>query len=174
MKRIVVTITILLAATFLLSSCSLLMYSSDGLSRMERELGINVSDWAAKYVYDFHPYVNGDGTSVNAYEFTDDNVLNQIRKNPKWKPFPLDETMTIILYGITYETPNGKVTHGPYICHHEHDDIPLLPKIQNGYYILIDRYKYDDEDILERGVYNFSVGVYDTDTDILYYCREDT
>lgn len=174
MKRIVLTVSMLLATILLLSSCTLL--SSADFRRMERDLEIKVPDYTAKYVYDFHPYVNGDGTSVIAYELRDDKVLNQIKENPKWKAFPLDETMTIILYGITYETPDGKYTHGPYICHHEHfnDHIPILPKIQNGYYILVDRQKYEKENIFERASYNFTVGVYDTDTDILYYCTFDT
>lgn len=49
---------------------------------------------------------------------------------------------------------------------------------QHGYYILIDRQvgnrKTSGEDILQRNSFNFTLGLYDTDTNTLYFCKLDT
>ena len=34
--------------------------------------------------------------------------------------------------------------------------------------------KYDDSKVLDRGAYNFTVAVYDTDTDVMHYFKMDT
>ena len=54
------------------------------------------------------------------------------------------------------------------------DGQPLVPAVQRGYYRLIDRHSDTQTPILERGSFNFTVGVYDADARILYYCELDT
>ena len=49
-----------------------------------------------------------------------------------------------------------------------------LPEIQNGYYRLIDRHSDTDTGILDRYSFNFTLGVYDSDTNTLYCCEVDT
>jgi len=54
-----------------------------------------------------------------------------------------------------------------------------MPRIQNGYYCFYDRhykaqYPYDATDLLKRASFNFSLAVYDTDSDIMYYFEYDT
>ena len=51
---------------------------------------------------------------------------------------------------------------------------PLVPDIQNGYYRLIDRHSDRETDILDRYSFNFTVGLYDTDNNTLYFCELDT
>ena len=54
---------------------------------------------------------------------------------------------------------------------------PLLPEVENGYYRLIDRQMengFVTAAMLERASLNFTLGIYDTDTDTLYYCEMDT
>lgn len=50
----------------------------------------------------------------------------------------------------------------------------LVPEIENGYYILIDRQSNQNDNILNRGSFNFTVGIYNTDDNNLYFCKLDT
>lgn len=97
--------------------------------------------------------------------FSDNRVLEQIKTNPQWKEFPLDKTVRALTYGISDGTNHisPALTDG--------FNNPLVPKIQNGYYRLIDRQTDQSTDILHRSSLNFSLGIYDTDTNTLYYCK---
>ena len=67
---------------------------------------------------------------------------------------------------------------GPYITND--DGNALAPKVENGYYFFMDRQTdedediYDDSSVLGRSSYNFTVAVYDTDTDTMHYFKLDT
>lgn len=134
-------------------------------------LSLDVSSGSEAANYDTHSG-NGDGTSCIALRFKRDKVLSEIRNDPGWKTFPLDETVQTLVYGIEDET--GK--YGPYLT--DRDEKPLVPEIRNGYYLLIDRQaereKATETDILHRSSFNFDLGLYDADTDTLYFCRLDT
>ena len=58
------------------------------------------------------------------------------------------------------------------------DGNPLIPEIRNGYYRLIDRQikmgEASGADILHRNSFNFDLGLYDADTNTLYFCWMDT
>ena len=55
-----------------------------------------------------------------------------------------------------------------------------LPEIKNGVYKFVDRYngylkdRSDDSEILDRSSFNFSIAVYDLDSNTLYYFERDT
>ena len=54
-----------------------------------------------------------------------------------------------------------------------------LPQIQNGYYYFVDRQaesemQHSDAQLMERASLNFSIALYDVDTDTLYYIEVDT
>ena len=49
-----------------------------------------------------------------------------------------------------------------------------INKLKPGYYILIDRQTETDTDILERPSFNFTAGLYDADTNIMYFGKLDT
>ena len=87
-------------------------------------------------------------------------ILNKIKENENWKEYPIDEFIEnhLTLYEIEGIT---------------------IPKVKNGYWFIkdrhrqaIDEYRYDK--IYYRNSRNFSVGIYDGDSNILYYFREDT
>ena len=65
---------------------------------------------------------------------------------------------------------------GPYLTDQEGN--PLVPEIENGYYRLIDRQVKEGwatgADILHRGSFNFTLGLYDADAELLYFCELDT
>ena len=115
-----------------------------------------------------HGGFHGDGVSCTALQFSDDTVLEEIKNSSNWKEFPLDETVQAIVYGISEDT----YSIGPYLTDDEGNAI--VPDIQNGYYLLIDRQIDQEMDILSRASFNLTVALYDTDTNILYICELDT
>lgn len=132
------------------------------------ELGIDASGGKEISATDTHGGFHGDGVSSVALSFSDLSVLDEIKGNAEWKAFPLDDTVQALVYGVNDETSSI----GPFI--NDGTGNPLVREIQNGYYILIDRQKDQETDILERPSFNVTVGLYDTDTNTLYYCTLDT
>ncbi len=174
MKRCISIISIGLLVICSFTACS----GNDPQEIVSKGLGIDVSDGEGVSYTDDHGGFHGDGATFIALRFSNDNVLEEIRESGEWSAFPLDETVEILLYGTEYESEDGTefIQYGPYVT--DDDFNPIFPKVENGYYRLIDRYEpspdEEETDILDRYSYNFTVGVYDTDTDILYYCEFDT
>ena len=73
-----------------------------------------------------------------------------------------------LVYGISEDT----VSIGPFLT--DADGTPLVPEIQTGYYRLLDRQHNKETPLLERFSFNFTLALYDTDTDRLYVCELDT
>ncbi len=142
-----------LAALLLLAGCTV----QDVRSKISRELGIDVSKGTITSSYDTHGGWLGDGTSCFAIQFEGGAVLEEIRSSLEWSEFPLDDTVRALVSMM-----NGSEEH------------PIIPEIQNGYYRLIDRQNDATADILHRYSFNFTLGLYDTDTNILYFCTLDT
>lgn len=137
-----------------------------------KELGIDVSGGSEISNFDSHGGFHGDGAACVALGFSDRKVLEQIESSAKWKKFPLDETVRALVYGISDDT--GSI--GPFLTDSEGE--AFVPDIWDGYYLLIDRMADPDRstgaDILHRGSFNFTLGIYDVDTDTLYFCKLDT
>ena len=131
-----------------------------------------VSSW------DDHGGFHGDGTAFAELNCSHTGVLNQIKEDGNWKAFPLDKTAQSLVYGVTEQTgteETGIMVYqtGPYLTGEEGD--PLVPEIREGYYRLIDRHaKAGETDLLDRASLNFTLALYDTDTDTLYFCEMDT
>lgn len=91
-------------------------------------------------------------------------------------PFPLDDTVKALVYGIETREGDSLIGIGSYLS--DEENRPLIPEIENGYYLLIDRQaeegKATGADILYRASLNFTLGIYDSDADILYYFELDT
>ncbi len=131
-------------------------------------LSLNLSSGEEISNYDTHGGFHGDGTTCIAYRFDDDTVLEEIRSASEWSEFPLDDTVRALVYGLS----DGTTQIGPWL----NDDMghPIVPEIQNGYYLLIDRQNGAETEILDRYSFNFTLGLYDTDTNTLYFCELDT
>ena len=138
-------------------------------------LNLDLSSGSEVSSYDTHSG-NGDGTSCIVLSFQDDTVLEQIQAGDAWHPLPVDQTTQVLVYGLLEETSDASRQIGPFLTDDSGD--PLVPAIQNGYYFLLDRQAKDGKapgsDILDRGSFNFTFGLYDTDTDTLYCCELDT
>ena len=75
---------------------------------------------------------------------------------------PSDETVQALLYG----------DYSGFVC--DENGNSLIPEIKNGYSLLIDKQNETLTNMLERASFNFILGIYDADTDILYFYELDT
>jgi len=173
-KSVLRKIVLFVAVVFMLTLCTACgsMTSVDRSEQISSVLGVDVSAAIAVTTIDSHGGFHGDGTSRVLFQFDDKGCEEQIKNNALWKPLPLTENLTALVYGIRTET----TAIGPYI---DIDGAPAIPKIDNGYYFFLDRnYKstdpYDDTDVLIRASFNLTIAIYDSDTDILYYSEFDT
>ena len=159
MKKLILVILIVIT----LSACS----SINQQNEISKAFGIDVSKASEVSNYNTHSG-NGDGTTCIVLNSKNQDILKQIEENSDWKQFPLDETTKTIVYG--YEDETSSV--GSFLKNDKGEN--LVPEIENGYYILIDRQSNQNDNILNRGSFNFTVGIYNTDDNNLYFCKLDT
>lgn len=165
MKRLIGLITFLVV---LLTACG----SQKPQANISKELGIDVSKGTEVSNFDNHGGFHGDGMTYITLSFSDEKVLKTIEDKPEWKQFPLDETVKALVYGVS----NGGSRVGPFLS--DENGNGVVPEIENGYYLLIDRQaepgKATGADILNRSSFNFTSGIYDTDTNTLHFLKLDT
>lgn len=168
-KHYIVATVLLIAMLPSLTGCYMTSLFKSALQGNKELLGVDISKGTVVYESDSHGGFLGDGTRFVKISFSDEDCLNMIKQSPDWKPLPLTDTVTALVYGLKNVGPWALDENGN----------PLFPAIENGYYCFVDRYfeKNDNEDeseVLKRPSYNFTVAIYDTDTNILYYWEEDT
>lgn len=162
MKKMIRGLITVCAMAILVSAC----HSYDDISMV---LGADVSSAKVISEGDNHGGFHGDGERYITFEFEDDTFEDTIKEDNTWHALPVkDDTVTALLYGL--ETP--EMTYGPYL---EHE----MPKVEKGYYFFYDRHSessdpFDSSEVLNRSSLNFTVAVYDTETDKLYYAEMDT
>ncbi len=144
--------------------------------RISEEIGIDVSHAEVLLEMDTHGGFHGDGTSCVVFQL-DEETAQTLRCAQEWKQLPMHETAQTLLYGVTHTTPEGTWTAGPYL--RDADEKPLVPHLQSGYYLLLDRHSsakpnQDAAEILRRASINVTIAVYDDTSHILYVCRLDT
>ena len=162
MKKVITSLLILILLLSVLTACGA---KSDEVAKV---LGLDVSKGEEISNYDTHGGSHGDGTTCIAYRFDDDTILEEIKSSSEWSEFPLDDTVQVLVYGLS----DGTTQIGPML--NDNEGHPIVPEIQNGYYLLIDRQNDATADILHRYSFNFTLGLYDTDTNTLYLCELDT
>lgn len=120
-------------------------------------LGPDVSGGSEISASDTHKEFHGDGTNCIVLTFQDDAVLEQIKEREDWQP-----------------PPDGPDHPHPSVRHLRCDrpnllsDRPLSERRQRQPEDGSDR-----TDILHRSSFNLTFGLYDTDTDTLYFCELD-
>ena len=148
----------------------ILCFAYFGFSRREKQIkrrtGVDLSGANLISEYDTHSG-NGDGVSCSIYDTKDTDINRQIVQSGKWSPLPADDTVHTLLWGMSDESSKT----GPYLF--DENEQPLVKYADNGYYILIDRHSLSGN-ILERGSFNLTIALYDTDRQLLYYCKLDT
>lgn len=174
-KAVCVLLAVWLAVA--LSGC---MTSEDyELQHISETLSVDCPKERLMKKYDSHGGFLGDGTSFFVFSFEDDPQLQTIRDSGKWKPFPVSDNVRDILWSVG--NPGDDDYSGPPLITKDGDERSLFPRVKNGYYFFRDRHSdavdpYDDTHVFDESRYsfNFSVAVYDADTDRLYYAEFDT
>lgn len=133
-----------------------------------RKTGLDLSHCEIEKDKDTHGGFHGDGEMLAIFNCNnkDEKIINQINN---WDSLPLTENLELIMYGgkkdgITYNyklaSENG------------------IPKITNGYYNFINRHSSalneSDDDIFNKYSFNFTIVLYDSDTQKMYYYEFDT
>lgn len=151
----------------------ILSYSLQPTSVIGRDLRTSLSGGEVVSSFDTHSGFQGDGKSCTIITFEDDAFLQRIQQQPNlWKPFPPDETVKTLLYGVYTD----EYAIYPCVTGKDSSEEPLIPPMEKGYYLLEDRHSQAKEnpDLLERASYNFTLSVYDADNRTLYYYKLDT
>lgn len=147
----------LTAALFLL----LLNPAGDYISNTREYFGFAKKDFTVVEELDTHSGFFGDGYYYLILDCSD-NKNEALNKVKGWKKLPLSENLERFMYG-GYESAKKA----------------RFPQTENGYYIFEDRSSEstdstDDTDLFNRHSFNFSIAVYDCDTDKMYYFEYDT
>ncbi|MBQ2663259.1 MAG: hypothetical protein IJH36_10765 [Clostridia bacterium] len=160
MKKIISLISVCLIATTL---CSCIF------SELSMRFHINDSYFDEVESGDNHGGFHGDGEAYRIFDCSKnrDKALEVVSL---WEPLPLSENLELIMYG---GERNGR-SYGLTLANKAH-----MPKIEHGFYKFYDRHseardRDSDSELFNRYSYNFSLAVYDTDTDRLYYFVFDT
>jgi hypothetical protein len=146
------------------SSCNIL-----GIGQPEY-FGFKTSSFAVIEESDTHGGFHGDGYYYLILDCSE-NREQAMELIEDWKQLPLTENLQIIMYG----GEKDGISYAPKLPEEAH-----WPIISNGVYKFVDRYsefvadRSDDAKLFDRHSYNFSVAVYDFDTDKLYYFEFDT
>lgn len=118
---------------------------------------------------DKHQGFHGDGDFILKADCSKNNkkILKQVKK---WKRMPLSENLQLIMYGGERDNK----TYGYELAKKNN-----IPEIKNGYYYYIDRDSdatniHSDLSLFDRYSFNFTIVMYDLDTNILYYYEFDT
>lgn len=87
-----------------------------------------------------------------------------------WKELPLSKNLNLIMYG----GEKDGMTYGYNLA-----EEAKIPEIENGYYYFCDRHSEstdasDDTNLLTRASFNFTLAIYDSDADRMYYFEFDT
>ena len=165
MKKIMASISIMILLV-VFSSCS---FVSRLLNYQEEYFGFSKRSFTVVEEVDTHGGFLGDGSYYLILDCSD-NEAAALSIVADWKRLPLSENLSLIMYG---GEKNGR-SYGYYLFKEAH-----MPVIENGYYCFKDRHfeakdVSDDAELFNRFSYNFSLAVYDIDTNRLYYFEYDT
>ena len=155
----------LLAFLFLLS----LKPTANYISETTEYFGFAKKDFSVVDELDTHGGFHGDGSYYLILDCSNgkEKVLKKVEN---WNKLPLPENLNLIMYG----GEKDGVTYGYELAEEAH-----MPAIDNGYYMFEDRHSEskdsrDDSELFDRYSFNFSIAIYDCDTDKLYYFEFDT
>ena len=133
---------------------------------ISERLELDLSECKITKHKDTHGGFLGDGDYFAKIECTN-KIDETIRSN--WKELPISDEINTILELVQCNSTSCKSAYDKY----------GIPKISNGYYFFLDRHSMstgnkDDSELNTRSSYNFSLGIYDLDTNIIYYYELDT
>lgn len=132
------------------------------------ELGIVRDEYAVLYESDSHGGFHGDGMYSVALDCSDHMEEIQ-RLSAGWRELPLPENLELMLYG----GERGGVSYEYRLAEEAH-----FERVENGCFIFNNQHSRAahswDDDIFGKYSFNFSIGIFDRDTNILYFLQYDT
>ena len=154
-----ILITVLFALCLLgLSSCSANDY-----------MGFDKRDFTVVTEVDTHGGFFGDGFYFLTLDcsMNRENALEHIKD---WEKLPLSVNLGFAVYG----GEKDGIGYGPLLA-----ETVDIPQIEHGYFCFTDRQSegadnHSDAELFNRYSYNFTLAIYDTDTDRMYYWELDT
>ena len=140
-----------------------------GNANAEKYFGFRKKDYEVKEETDTHGGFHGDG----AYHLIMDCSENKgkaLEIVSSWNQLPLSENLNLIMYG----GERDGMTYGFNLA-----ELANMPTIENGCYCFYDRHSEStdsgsDANLFDRASFNFSLAVYDFDTNMMYYFEYDT
>lgn len=155
----------LIACLFLLSLNPIGRYISDTYEYF----GFTKGDFSVVEELDTHGGFHGDG-SYRLILDCSGNKQGALENMCGWNTLPLSENLALIMYGGHKD--------GMWYGYNLAEDANI-PSIENGYYIFKDRHSdirdsADDSELFGRHSFHFSIAIYDSDADIMYYFELDT
>ena len=138
-------------------------------SRKNEYFGFKTSEFALSKEEDTHGGIHGDGSYYLILDCSEKSgMAREIIKD--WKTLPLTENLQLLMYGgekdgVKYSYDFAEEAH--------------WPVVQNGVYKFFDDQneavdKSDDTNLFNRYSFNFSIAMYDLDSNIFYYYEIDT
>lgn len=140
-----------------------------GNANAEKYFGFRKKDYEVREETDTHGGFHGDG----AYHLIMDCSENKgkaLEIVNSWNQLPLSENLNLIMYG----GERDGMTYGFNLA-----ELANMPTIENGCYCFYDRHSEStdsgsDANLFDRASFNFSLAVYDFDTNMMYYFEYDT
>ncbi len=131
-------------------------FSPLSLKHISKEINADVSGGEMIYGFDNHGGFHGDGHAYIEIKMPS-SFEEELKDNSEWQSLPmLEEVRGLCDYNI--DKCNGK------------DYERAIPHVKNGFYYYINR----SPDITKSYIPNFTVAVYDSDSDIMYYWEYDS
>ncbi len=168
MKKIKFLIPILLLFLLILPFLFQFILSKKHTDFIAEHFGFRKNEFTIIEESDTHSGLHGDG-SYSLILDCSTNKEKALETIKDWKELPLSENLQLLMYG-------GE-RNDAYNCYNLAEEAKI-PELENGYYYFYDRNSYstdstDDSNIF-RNSFNFSISLYDTDTDIMYFFEYDT
>lgn len=141
--------------------------------RISISLGIEIPKDIKIEYEDTHGGFHGDGETVAVFEFNNsmgEDIQSEILNNEDWNKLPLSENLDLIMYGGEKEGIDYAYNLA---------ELLDMPPIENGYWFFNNRHSNsispkEDLNLFNQYSFNFTIAVYDIDTQTLYYLKFDT
>lgn len=146
--------------------------SSRTLKKISCEVSVDIRGGEIIKLEDTHSKFHSDGNLLVIVQLTDRSLEKKLADSQEWQAFPLDKTAQTLLYGSKI----GDEQVGPFVI--DRDGNKLFPPVSSGYYWLKDR-QPETEQQIKKGISGndlgkFTLAIYDSQKNMLYYCKMDT
>lgn len=137
------------------------------VSKHESYFNFSKEDFKVVEEEENHGGFHGDGTYHLILDCTE-NKEKALENVKGWNKLPLSKNLKLIMYG----DESGQYGY-------DLAEEVNIPEVTNGYYYFCDRHSdstdsSDDTNLLSRASFNFTLAIYDSDTNRLYYVEFDT